>query len=195
MELIRWIAKRFPRLSRSELASTVCENLPWKAPNGQPWDLCLSTPARKWAAIGVIHLPPKGERMSRRRAHRSVLPLPALALSAPLAALRPVSVEPVGADDRALWNATMVAHHPWGFARAVARRRHETLPSGTRPRRLFRLDGTRAVALPPARRRPELLSRPPGCAGSASGQPCPRAGYQAASGRLARTLWLCAHAG
>ncbi len=67
VELIRWTAQRFPRLSRSELANTVCENLPWKAPNGQPRIYACLPLLDEWAAIGVIHLPPKGERVSRRR--------------------------------------------------------------------------------------------------------------------------------
>ncbi len=35
IKLIRWTTDRFGGLSRTELASTICENLPWKAPNGQ----------------------------------------------------------------------------------------------------------------------------------------------------------------
>ena len=33
LALIETIVREFKQLSRSELAATVCENLPWKAPN------------------------------------------------------------------------------------------------------------------------------------------------------------------
>ena len=32
---MRWTVGRFGTLSRTELAQTLCENLPWKAPNGR----------------------------------------------------------------------------------------------------------------------------------------------------------------
>jgi hypothetical protein len=35
VDLIRATTERFPHLSRTELAYTLCENLPWQAPNGQ----------------------------------------------------------------------------------------------------------------------------------------------------------------
>ncbi|CAA7600900.1 Hypothetical protein DEACI_1553 [Acididesulfobacillus acetoxydans] len=35
IELIRWTTDRFEGLSQTELASTICENLLWKAPNGR----------------------------------------------------------------------------------------------------------------------------------------------------------------
>lgn len=36
LDLMRWTREHFASLSRWELAQTICENLPWKAPNGQP---------------------------------------------------------------------------------------------------------------------------------------------------------------
>ena len=35
IELIRITVRRFARFSRQEIAATLCENLPWKAPNGR----------------------------------------------------------------------------------------------------------------------------------------------------------------
>jgi hypothetical protein len=35
LELIRRTAERFPGLSLTEPAQTICESLPWKVPNGQ----------------------------------------------------------------------------------------------------------------------------------------------------------------
>jgi hypothetical protein len=35
LDLIRETVERFSTLSRTELALTLCENLPWQAPNGQ----------------------------------------------------------------------------------------------------------------------------------------------------------------
>jgi len=42
LALMKEIVRRYRRLSRMELAATLCENLPWKAPNGKlkidAWD-------------------------------------------------------------------------------------------------------------------------------------------------------------
>jgi hypothetical protein len=35
LDLILWTANKYPELSRTELACTICENLDWKAPTGK----------------------------------------------------------------------------------------------------------------------------------------------------------------
>ena len=130
MELIRWTAERFPGLSRSELARTVCENLSWKAPSGQLQIYACLPLLDDVADAGVIHLPPKGERASRRSTHSPVLSLPALALRALLGALRPIRVEPVPA----VWVTLVGPTVPPRAPHACAGPRPSRLPLATRVR-------------------------------------------------------------
>jgi len=105
--LIRWTVRRFGTLSGSELAETLCENLPWNAPNGRPKIAACVGLLQRLAAAGEVALPaPRGER------RRGTAPASPVVHSA-LAALRPVRVEPVPA-----WNAMMAGYHPLGFRRA-----------------------------------------------------------------------------
>ncbi len=118
LDLIRWTADRFSSLSRWELANTVCENLPWKAPNGQlRVHECLPL-LEQLGAAGLISLPTKRVRAAYRPARLHATPLPVTEIVASLAAVRPVTVEPVPAEEQATWDATMAQHHPLGFRRA-----------------------------------------------------------------------------
>jgi len=58
IELIKWTRKTYQKLSRKELASTVCELLNWTTPSGAAkWPQCLEF-MEKLEAEGVIQLPP-----------------------------------------------------------------------------------------------------------------------------------------
>ena len=59
--------QRFPNLSRTELARTVCEHLNWKTPNGRDKvESCLTLLA-KLEAQGVVTLPAKQARQAPQR--------------------------------------------------------------------------------------------------------------------------------
>ena len=67
IEMIKWARKRYPGLSRSELASTVCEILDWNTPSGQPKRLQCMDFFAILEAEGIIQLPPiKGTRKYNR---------------------------------------------------------------------------------------------------------------------------------
>ena len=118
LELIGETARCFAKLSRKELANTICENLPWKAPNGRlRVNACVSL-LEGLAAEGVLRLPPKRAQASHRPRPRRVEPLPAVELCASLAEVKPVTVEPVPVEEQPLWDATVDAHHALGFRRA-----------------------------------------------------------------------------
>ena len=105
-------------LSRRELALTVCENLGWQASNGHlRVQACL-----EWlellCADGLVNLPPKRASMARTNAPvRRAEALRPPEVAAALAALAPVTVDPVASDEQALFDATMAKHHPLGFRR------------------------------------------------------------------------------
>lgn len=58
IELIKWARKRYPGLSRTELASTVCEILDWNTPSGQPKRLQCMDFLAILEEEGAIRLPP-----------------------------------------------------------------------------------------------------------------------------------------
>lgn len=118
IELIRWTVRRFGTLSRRELALTVCENLPWKAPNGQPKIAACVGLLQRLAAAGEIALPaPRQQGRAAAEERRGTAP-PSPVVHTTLAALRPVRVGLVAAEEGPSWNAMMARYHPLGFRRA-----------------------------------------------------------------------------
>ena len=118
LELIRWTAERFPALSRRELASTICENLPWKAPNGRGRiHECLPL-LEQLSAAGLMPLPEKRERGPSRPAGLRAESLAVTEIVGGLDEVRPVRVEPVPSAEQPVWDATMAEQHALGFQRA-----------------------------------------------------------------------------
>ena len=111
-------ARRFPRLSRWELALTICENLPWGAPNGRPRVHSCLVLLEQLAAAGRVVLPAKVAQGRRRPRAVRAEALPPVAVVARLADVRPVTVDPVPPDEQPLWDATVEAEHAQGFRRA-----------------------------------------------------------------------------
>ncbi len=118
IELIRWTVGRFGTLSRWELALTVCENLPWRAPNGQLKIAACVGLLQRLAAAGEIALPAVRRQGPAPTEERRGTAPPSPVVHTTLAALRPVRVEPVPADEGPVWNAMMAEYHPLGFRRA-----------------------------------------------------------------------------
>ena len=59
----------FPKLSRNDLAQTICENLKWRTPSGgNSYQVCLGV-LRQLEQLGVLQLPPKVESQ-RRGGHK-----------------------------------------------------------------------------------------------------------------------------
>ena len=118
LDLIRWTSDRFTGLSRMELAFTICENLPWTAPNGQlRVHECLPL-LEQLAEAGLIKVPAKRAHAVYRPARMRAEPLPATEVVAGLGEVRPVTVDLVPADEQAVWDATMAKYHALGYRRA-----------------------------------------------------------------------------
>ena len=118
IELIEDVVERYPRLSRQELANTVCELLEWRRPNGG-----LKTWEAKHLLIfleqaGRLQLPPL--RSGRPRGSRTSVPCtvqgePGEPLSGSLADVRPVHLRRVRvAEQRSLWRELIGRHHYLG---------------------------------------------------------------------------------
>ena len=115
--LIIALAKRYGRLSRHELALTVCELLDWRRPNGQPKTIECRALLERMQEAGLIGLPalksgrPQG---TRTRVLVSPDPEPA-ATDAPLATLQPIRLRRVATlGERTLWRTLIERHHYLG---------------------------------------------------------------------------------
>lgn len=115
LALISTIVEQFRSLSRRELAATVCENLPWKAPNGRLKVNGCRLLLEEMNDAGLIVLPPKRTHIAKTICNTKVPPLPVADIRCPLARVRPVIVEPVANGEIPLWNATVAAYHPLGL--------------------------------------------------------------------------------
>ena len=114
LALIKEMVRRYRHLSRRELASTLCENLPWKAPNGKlKIDVCRLL-LENLVSSRMIDLPPK-RTLKKGPSEPKVEPLPRAFLEGPLKQFRPVTVDPVPIEEQPLWNATIDAYHPLGY--------------------------------------------------------------------------------
>jgi hypothetical protein len=114
--LIIETVRRFKLLSREELAATLCENLPWKAPNGKLKLNACRLLLEGMDSSGLIKLPPK-KNQPRRTSNNEpkAKPLPCIAVEGLLKQYRPVTIDMVEAKEYPLWNATMATYHPLGY--------------------------------------------------------------------------------
>lgn len=115
LALVASIASDFRRLSRRELAATVCENLSWKAPDGRLKTCGCRLLLEEMDGAGLLSLPPKRRQVEKTICNTKAPPLPGIELACPLPELYPVTVEPVPRGEIALFNATVAAYHPLGM--------------------------------------------------------------------------------
>ena len=115
---IKETVRLFPKLSRTELADTLCENLEWlTASGGYKRDACIKL-LEKLESGGVIKVPEKRESKPRPRS-KIVLTSrtePQEEIKCRLEELSPVSIEVVKDKERAkLWNEYVSRYHYLGY--------------------------------------------------------------------------------
>ena len=146
--------ERFPKLSRTELARTVCEHLNWKTPNGKDKVESCLTLLEKLEAHGVVSLP---ATQARREQHRRVPQLdkdtPKTPIEAALSTLMPIRLEPVGSSgpDREQWKGYLQTYHYLGYRQPVGPHRGYFIVSEPRQQRLGCLLFSGRVAPEPRR--------------------------------------------
>ncbi len=116
---IRETARLFPKLSRYELAHTICEHLGWLTPAGRhKWESCAKA-LEKLEALGWLKLPAKirGRRGKEEvRVGAATDPEPELVGS--VGDFAPVGLEAVrGRSGIRLWNEYVERYHPLGYKR------------------------------------------------------------------------------
>ena len=108
----------FPKLSRAELANTICEHLGWQTPNGSNRMQLARGVLEQLEQLGILTLPPKRHpgRGPQKPVPSSDRSAPQPAIAEPLAALRPLTLEPVSeAAAVAEWNEWVQRYHYLGY--------------------------------------------------------------------------------
>ncbi|MGI9863103.1 DUF4338 domain-containing protein [Moorella naiadis] len=119
VKMIRITVQQFSHLSREELTATLCENLPWKAPNGRlKLEACRKL-LRELEQKKIITLPPLQKNRVRKVGGERLGTAVQTRLQAGLQEVSPVTIDPVTSLERADWNATMATYHPLGYLRAI----------------------------------------------------------------------------
>ena len=65
--LIQWTVKRYPRLSRNEMAKTICEFLEWKQPSGKSKTTQCVSLLVEMEKTGLVDLPPVQTHSRRKK--------------------------------------------------------------------------------------------------------------------------------
>lgn len=117
LALIAEVVQTHGRLSRQELAKTICELLQWRRPNGRlkTWEAkALLAQLDRQAVVSVPALrttKPVGSRASAPRTSRGERPV--ASLRAMLDEMRPVVLRAVASPaDHALWRELVDRYHP-----------------------------------------------------------------------------------
>jgi hypothetical protein len=139
LALVQETVEQFPKLTRKELAGTVCEHLNWKTPNGKlKVESCLIL-LEKLQANGVVSLP---ATQPRRKQHRRVPQLdtdtPKTPIEAALDTLMPIRLEPVGSSgpDREQWKGYLQTYHYLGYRHPIGPHRGYFIVSEASQQRL-----------------------------------------------------------
>ena len=117
------IVENFPKLSRNELAQTICENLKWRTPSGgNSFQACLGV-LRQLEQLGVLQLPPKVQSQ-RRGGHQPLARTergePQPRLEAKLKDLLPLRLEVVTEkEDHQLWKEWVDRYHYLGHRHPI----------------------------------------------------------------------------
>lgn len=109
--------RRFPKLSRRELAQTLCENLSWVTPNGRNKIKSCMQLLERLHAEGKVNLPPK--KGSAKQASRQVTPTSETDPSGEIAKSIDelgIELQPVFAgSEMHLWNQYVERYHTLGY--------------------------------------------------------------------------------
>jgi hypothetical protein len=117
---IQETVRMFPKLTRHELANTLCENLEWLTPTGKyKTESCFEL-LRKLEVKGLIQLPDKVKPGGKSSGTVPLTPRtePSLEIAGSVAAVLPLKIEPVkGREQIKLWNEYVERYHPLGYKR------------------------------------------------------------------------------
>ena len=118
---IQDVAKRFPKLSRKELARTICEHLSWFSPSGGSKITGCLTLLERLSEQNLITLPPKKNCKRKTRDKPPTLTSRTIEKSQIVALLKeslPIKLQVLNnKSDIALWNEYVQRYHPLKYRR------------------------------------------------------------------------------
>jgi hypothetical protein len=118
---IKYMVRRFPKLSRRELSQTICENIGWLTPNGEYKTLACLELLKKLQAQGIIQLPAsRNKNLNKRKEQVNITPQtdPGPELNLSLAKLEPIDLEPINnRAGRTLFSEYLERYHYLGYKR------------------------------------------------------------------------------
>jgi hypothetical protein len=120
MSLVRQIITEFPSLTQTELASTICELLEWRRPNGKLKTMEALDWLQKWQQRDCLPALPELQGNKPKRPHRLLESSPECDPQPPvrgrLADYQPLQVQLVeGPEDRRLFQQFIQRYHPMGY--------------------------------------------------------------------------------
>jgi len=119
MGLVRQIITEFPTLTQTELASTICELLEWRRPNGKLKTMEALDWLQKWQGRDCLPALPElkgSKRGPRRLLEASPEADPQPPMRGRLADYQPLEVQLVeGPEDRRLFQQFIQRYHPMGY--------------------------------------------------------------------------------
>jgi len=132
IELIKWTRKKYPQLSRCELASTVCEFLGWTTPAGASKRLQCTAFLEKLEEAGVIELPlPKAARKKTTNSKSPDFNIDTTPVIGELKEFEPIDLKIARAgEDLKLWRKYINDYHMIGDKQVFGCRLHYFVKSG-----------------------------------------------------------------
>ncbi|NLC44961.1 MAG: DUF4338 domain-containing protein [Clostridiales bacterium] len=132
IELIQWVRKTYPKLSRSELAATICESLDWVTPAGRPkLQQCIAF-LDELESEQIIKLPPKQVNMIRSGLPgKAVMEFDTNEISGEIKDYLPIELTIANtAKDQKRWRSYVDQYHMLGCQRAFGSRLRYFIRSG-----------------------------------------------------------------
>ena len=132
IELIKWTRKKYPQLSRKELASTVCEFLDWKTPAGRVKSKQCADFLVELEEEGIIKLPPS-KGLSRKGVKPKIpkIEFDTHELTGEVKDYDPIVLEMVrGGNRMKRWRAYVDQYHMLGDRQAFGSRLQYFIKSG-----------------------------------------------------------------
>ena len=132
IELIQWLSKSYPKLSRSELAATVCELLNWTTPAGKPKVQQCTAFMSELESENIIQLPAKQMNMVRQGMYKiAVIEFDTKEIAGDIGCYEPISLTIARSnDEQKKWNAYVNQYHILGYKKTFGSRLKYFIQSG-----------------------------------------------------------------
>ncbi|MDD4681097.1 MAG: DUF4338 domain-containing protein [Clostridia bacterium] len=123
IELIQWVRKTYPKLSRRELAATVCELLNWTTLAGRPKLQQCTAFLGELESENIIQLPAKQGSKIRNAARKTVMKFDTSEIAGELKDYLPLElIIAHSADEQRKWRSYIDQYHMLGYQKAFGSR-------------------------------------------------------------------------